>query len=147
MQIKYINREKCAVTKVDDLEPLYTFHDFPIFMGCTEKSSEEDLKFNMEWYISKSSGLIQLKKLVPLEILYPESHGSGLVGSIWNEHHFEFSEYINEVNNFKNILEIGGAHGLLANNYLTKNKNSKWTIIEPNPSVENFYKNSEKELF
>ena len=47
------------------------------FYGCVSTSQKEDIFFDMSWAISKSSGLVQLDKLIPLEILYQDSHGSG----------------------------------------------------------------------
>ena len=68
--MEYIERSKCVISGSKDLEHLNTIKDFPIWMGCTNQSQELDQTFDMEWSISKSSGLIQLKKLIPLEILF-----------------------------------------------------------------------------
>ena len=46
-------------------------------MGCTYNSESNDVRADMTWMISKSSGLIQLESLIPLEVLYQESHGAG----------------------------------------------------------------------
>ncbi|MBF0544788.1 MAG: methyltransferase domain-containing protein [Candidatus Riflebacteria bacterium] len=126
-----IERNVCAVTGTDDLEPVYTFPDFPVFMGCTKAPVYEDLKADMSWWISRSSGLIQLKQLIPLEILYPESHGAGSVGSLWQKHHKAFADFIYS---FKpsSVFEIGGHHGILAN-YYNLLEDIPWTILEPNP--------------
>ena len=69
-------RNQCAISCIEDLEHLYTFKEFPIFMGCVNGVESEDLKADMSWWISRNSGLIQLKNLIPLEVLYPESHGA-----------------------------------------------------------------------
>jgi hypothetical protein len=127
-----IERNRCAIGGVCDLEPLYNFVDFPVFMGCTDQDESLDMKADMSWYISKSSGLIQLKHLLPPSVLYPESHGAGEVGALWNLHHKEFAKFIKKFNP-KSVFEIGGAHGILEKEYnLTANVN--WTILEPNPS-------------
>lgn len=132
MNIKKIFRNKDIIYKNEDLEILYNFKNFPVFMGCTEQPIENDILFDMQWAISKKSGIIQLNPLLPLEILYPESHGSGNIGSLWLEHHQNFAKFIQK-HQPKSILEIGGLHGILNREY--KNKESlKWTIIEPNPS-------------
>jgi SAM-dependent methyltransferase len=100
-------------------------------MGCVQGDISNDLFMDQRWSISKSSGLVQLDNLVPLEILYPESHGSGGIGKLWEEHHAEFANFIQKVNP-KSVLEIGGAHGLLAREYMNR-ENIDWVIIEPNP--------------
>jgi len=125
-------RLSCAITGAEDLEELYTFKDFPIYMGCTDQPEHLDVYEDMIWSISQSSGLIQLKKLLPLNILYREPHGSGSIGGLWHQHHSKFAEFINKANP-KSVLEIGGGHGLLEKEYQHYG-DTVWTIIEPNPS-------------
>jgi SAM-dependent methyltransferase len=132
--MKLIERNECAVTHARDLEHLYTFKQFPTFMGCTVKPESEDVKADMSWWISKSSGLIQLKSLLPLDVLYPEAHGAGSVGELWRKHHRAFAEYIHKQNPSA-VFEIGGAHGILANEF-QEMKRIPWTILEPNPFPE-----------
>jgi len=132
--MNYIQRNKDIITSKSDLELLYTFKDFPVFMGCTEQSESKDLFSDMNWYISPSSGMIQLNPILPLEVIYAEDHGSGTVGNIWNEHHNCFSEFIKRNKEIKSVLEIGGSNGNLARK-CTENRDIKWTIIEPNPKI------------
>jgi hypothetical protein len=130
--MKTIERNQCAISGVTDLEPLYDFLDFPVFMGCLDQPAELDLKQDMSWWISRGSGLIQLKKLLPLDVLYPESHGAGAVGTLWEKHHKAFARFVNKTTP-TSILEIGGAHGILEREYQQFGEIS-WTILEPNPS-------------
>ena len=127
-----IERTQCAVTGSSDLDPLYNFANFPVFMGCLNQPEEKDLKQDMSWWISRSSGLIQLKKLLPLDILYPESHGAGAIGALWERHHKEFAKFVHSVEP-SSVFEIGGAHGILEKEYQTYGA-IPWTILEPNPS-------------
>ena len=92
--MKNIERNKDVINGTEDLEYLYKFDSFPVFMGCIDQSIEEDILADMQWEISKSSGAIQLNPLLPLDVLYPESHGSGIVGSMWIEHHKKFAKFI-----------------------------------------------------
>jgi len=133
--MNYIFRNTDVILNNKDLEELYTFENFPVFMGCTNDSSNTDIKAKMSWSISKSSGIIQLNPLLPLEVVYGNGHGSGTVGKIWNEHHQAFAKFISKFNP-SIILEIGGLHGVLANKYLSIDKDINWTIIEPNPIIE-----------
>ena len=130
MQI--IDRDKCSVTGSTDLEELHIIKDFPVFMGCLNSPHNEDLFQDMVWSISKSSGVLQLSKLIPLDVLYGNSHGSGFVGSIWEKHHTEFAEFISNYNP-RSVLEIGGGHGKLAKLY-ESHSDISWTIVEPNPT-------------
>lgn len=130
-----LNRLKCSVTNKEDLEKLYLFKRVPIFMGCTNQKHENDIFEDMSWSISRSSGLIQLDRLIPLKILYAESHGSGDIGVLWNNHHKEFANFI-KFHSPKSVFEIGGGHGRLAKIYC-QSTDIPWTILEPNPSPEN----------
>lgn len=132
MKIKTIQRNKDVINDLDDLEHLYTFSKFPVFMGCTTQPIEDDIAIDMRWEISKNSGIIQLNPLLPLDVLYMDSHGSGNVGSLWLEHHQQFAKFIQKQMP-KSILEIGGLHGILSREY-KKDNDVEWTILEPNPS-------------
>jgi hypothetical protein len=124
-------RSHCAITGTGDLEHLYSFEKFPVFMGCADGAQTDDLFAPMNWWISKSSGAIQLKELLPLEVIYPESHGAGEVGRLWRMHHTEFARFISQIKP-KAVFEIGGAHGILEAEH-RRYRDIPWTILEPNP--------------
>lgn len=127
-----IERNADVITGFRDLEPLYTFRNFPVFMGCSNAPQNEDLLADMSFWISRSSGMIQLNPLLPLDVLYPESHGSGCVGNSWEKHHQALADFIGKADPMA-VLEIGGAHGILATKYQNR-KSIPWTILEPNPT-------------
>jgi len=129
----YIERKKSVLTGQESLELLYSLKNFPVFMGCVDEVSDEDIVADMDWYICRDTGMIQLKKLIPLEVLYLNQHNEGC-GSVWREHYSAFSKFL-QVYAPKNILEIGGAHGLIAKDYLKVIPETNWTIIEPNPTI------------
>ena len=134
--MNYIKRDKCVVTGKEDLEPLYKLIDFPIFIGCTEQDQDEDLVADMEWSISKGSGVIQLTKLLPLNLVYSEFH-SEAVGNVWEEHRKKFSDFIIKHTTNNSIVEMGGSNGSLAELCLKKSKDIiSWTIVEPNPDPD-----------
>lgn len=130
--MEHINRLKNVISQEEDLEPLHELKNFPVFMGCVDHESDKDLHANQSWSISSNNGIIQLNKLIPLNILYESEHDSGAVGNLWAEHHLKFSEFIHEQEP-NSVLEIGGAHGILSREY-KKKKTIEWTILEPNPS-------------
>ena len=133
--MNYIDRNKDVVFGYKDLEDLYTFKNFPVFMGCVEQPPSEDILSDMSWKISKQSGMIQLNPLLPLDVVYKAEHGSGTIGKVWDEHHTSFAEFIYKFKP-KSILEIGGLHGILAEKYLKLDNNANWTMVEPNPTVD-----------
>lgn len=128
--MEIITREKCVLNNTDDLEHLYSFKNYPVFMGCTNEDLSSDIFSDMDWYISKSSGLIQLKNLLPFEVLYPKSHGAGSIGNIWNQHHTAFSSFLQKFKP-KSVFEIGGSHGILNSKHLDK---IPWVIVDANPN-------------
>ena len=130
--MRLIKRNKDIIFNNQDLISIHKFKKFPVFMGCTNQNKNKDLMADMNWFISKKSGLIQLNPLLPMEVIYQGDHGSGCVGNIWMQHHQAFAEFISKYN-FNNILEIGGLHGILSKMCNKFNKNIDWTIIEPNP--------------
>lgn len=130
--MKLIPRNNCVINENNDLETLFTFKSFPVFMGCTDDSISDDLSADMDWVISKTSGMIQLKNLIPLDILYHKSHNSGFIGKTWHEHHVSFSNFLKQFD-ITSVFEIGGSHAILAHEF-QKTNDVKWTIIDPNPS-------------
>ena len=130
---KYIERTKSVITG-NNLEIIHKFQNFPVFFGCTDSSKENDLVTDMIWGIDPKCGAIQLTKLVPLEILYQEQHVDG-TGPTWNKYYEDFATFI-EYQKPKNVLEIGGGSGQLAQNVTKNNPKIKWTVIEPNPIIK-----------
>ncbi|MEI6713466.1 MAG: methyltransferase domain-containing protein [Verrucomicrobiota bacterium] len=129
-----ISREACVFTGHRDLELLYSLRNFPVFMGCSDsRDPDSDLVADMNWYISRGTGSLQLHPLIPLDVLYGQSHNE-VVGEIWMRHHREFAELIYKYN-CKAVFEIGGAHGALARNYFNVFPDAQWTILEPNPHI------------
>lgn len=126
-----VSRKKSIITNKDNLEHLYTIKNSPVFVGCTDAPPKEDILSDMVWDICRDSGCIQLRELLPLEIIYQNQHNEGL-GKIWEDHYSAFADFLNKYR-LKKILEIGGAHDKIALNYFALNKDAKWTIVEPNP--------------
>lgn len=121
-----------VVTGADTLEDLHTLADFPVFMGSVEHARSEDLTADMSWAISKTSGLIQLKQLLPLEVLYQAQTTTSAVGPTWMAHHREFAAFIKKYSP-TSVLELGGAHGILSVEF-EKYSDVAWTVLEPNPA-------------
>jgi len=133
----HIKRDKSCLTNKVISKSLFKIRNFPVFFGCVDSQIDEDLKTDMEFFIEEETGLIQLNKLIPLEILYQKQHAFG-VGSVWNLHYEQFAKFISN-GSHENVIEIGGATERLANKYLSV-QDAVWTIIEPNPSE---FKNKE----
>ena len=126
-----IERKFDVVTGDSNMEDLHKMLDFPVFMGCVDHSEEQDVCAELTWQINKASGVLQLKMLIPLDILYQAQH-AGAVGEIWIDHHQRFATFLNSTKP-SSVLELGGAHGILSVKY-SQFKDIPWTILEPNPS-------------
>ena len=128
----FIERTKDIVTGSSNIEDLHTVPNFPVFMGSVEHDQSEDLVADMTWSISRDSGLIYLKKLLPLDVLYQAQTTTSAIGATWMAHHKEFAAFIQKYQP-NGVLELGGAHGILSVEY-SKFKSIPWTILEPNPA-------------
>lgn len=133
--MKTIRRDQDVILGGNDLEQIYCFKNFPVYMGSVEHVLSEDVFSDMQWVISKASGAIQLNPLLPLEVIYPEAHGSGCVGDLWMKHHSAFANFVRKYNP-SSVLEIGGAHGILSKYYHSVKPETRWTIVEPNPTPD-----------
>jgi len=127
-----IIRSNSIITNKPNLEELHTFKNFPVFIGCTDKDLSDDILEDMEIMICKDSGMIQLKTLLPMELVYQAYH-SEAVGGIWKKHHIEFCKFCHKYNIY-DVLEIGGSNGFIADYYKGNYSDVEWTIIDPTPS-------------
>lgn len=132
--MKYIHRDTSVITGKKNLKPLLQFKKFPVFIGATSQPKDKDVFADLSFSIDKDSGIIQLDKLLPPDIIYSEYHSEAL-GKVWEDHHKEFLKFISKAK-ISSVLEIGGSNGALAKAYIAKHKIKKWIIVEPNPAVE-----------
>ena len=130
---RYIPRNRSVLTGKDNLEPLHTVTDFPVFFGCVDTPPDDDIVADMEWKIDPDTGVIQLAKLVPLEILYQSQHVDGC-GPTWQRYYETFARYVAQAK-LSSVLEIGGGQGRLAQLCVAQSPNLTWTILEPNPTA------------
>jgi SAM-dependent methyltransferase len=126
-------RTRSVLTGRENLETLHVFRDFPVFFGTVDHPAAEDLHADMEWAIDPETGVIQLTKLIPLEILYSEQHVDGC-GPTWKRYYEELADYI-LAQGARAVVEIGGGAGVLAQLALDRRPETRWTIVEPNPTI------------
>ena len=130
--MKLIERKNSVIDNSSNFEKLHTLNDFPVFMGCVDHPASEDLLTNQTWDICLNTGILKLKHLIPLDILYQAQHDAGTVGQIWMNHHAAFADFLSRFSP-SSVLELGGAHGILSKEY--KHFGTiPWTILEPNPA-------------
>jgi hypothetical protein len=120
-------RNKCSICD-GDLKYLLSLKRYPVYMGASD-----DKKFlfrDQIWYNCSTCGCVQLKKLLPLKLVYKKFHHE-IVGNIWKKHHEEFKKFLLKYTSDK-VLEIGGSDGYLAEICSKSKIIKKWLIIEPN---------------
>lgn len=129
--MEYITRDKSVITGKSNLEALYVFKDFPVFFGCVDTPEREDIRADMSWAIDPETGVIQLDKLLPLDVLYQTQHVDG-TGPTWAQYYHDLADYIAKQNP-RHVLEIGGGQGELGKIFIDNTRDTTWTIVEPNP--------------
>jgi 2-polyprenyl-3-methyl-5-hydroxy-6-metoxy-1,4-benzoquinol methylase len=103
-------------------------------MGVTNSNVAGDQFFNQTWAECLDCGCIQLLNLLPPSLLYQSNHSTEVVGQVWKDHHDAFSQFISQ-NTPTRILEIGAAHGYLANELTKKLVTLEYTIVEPDSNL------------
>ena len=127
--MKTITRIKCIMC-AGLLEEVYTFKQFPVYMGVSDSSIKEDKFCDMSFHKCKSCGCIQLKELIPLDILYAKSHNTA-IGKTWDRHHQEFCDFVKKYVN-GNVVEIGGANLMVAKRLSQEERVKKITVFDNN---------------
>ena len=110
MKYSPILRNSSILKKKSKLEHLHTFNNCPASMACTIQDQNEDLVMDQIWDICQKTGLIQLRKIFPLEVVYQFSHNDG-IGKVWENHDIAFLKFILNFNNLDSIFEIGAGAG------------------------------------
>lgn len=130
--IKYVRRRASVLTGRANLEHLHTLKRFPVFMGCVKQRPDKDVLADMGFSICRETGVIQLDRLLPLELVYLGQHNDG-VGAVWEAHYRAFVRFLGRFRP-RRVLEIGGAGGTVAKLYTRAHGRAAWTIVEPNPT-------------
>lgn len=105
-------KSRCEVCH-SKLEDLFTFKDFPVYVGVADVN-EEILKNDLIFNICSSCGTIQLKELMPYETLYSKPHHFS-IGKSWKEHNDSFTNFVAwNTKDDKTFYEIGGENLALA---------------------------------
>ncbi len=136
--MKDFNQLKCPISNSKKFKKIFSLKKFPIYMGVEKKKHKSELK-DMNYYVNKDTGTVQIYPRVPLKKLYYKSHGSGKIGKTWQKHHLSFFNFFK--NNLKGqIVEVGGGHNSLTDNFknFKISKNCKIISFEPNPSKKKF---------
>ena len=108
----------------------YTLNNFPIFMGVTTQPKEDDVSCDKIIGICSDCNCVQMKNLIPLEVLYENNHNS-VVGKTWEKHHNEFCDFIRKYVK-GTVVEIGGSNLVVANNLSKVDDVKKYIVFDNN---------------
>jgi hypothetical protein len=125
-------RRACAACGAAELNPLLEIPGVPVHMGCIDQPAEADAFFDQRWATCPRCGSVQLAALAPLDLVYATQH-NGAVGGVWARHHAALADFVAARAPHK-VVEVGGASGALAREYVAQHDVDSWTVVEPNPT-------------
>ena len=126
-----VTRSTCVACRGEDLRNLCTTPPIPAFQGCTDKSDHDDISAPMRWVYCAACGTSMLSESLPLELIYMDGHAASL-GGVWDEHHKNLASFVSK-HRSAGVMEVGGGVGKLAKFFRRNDKQTPWTILEPNP--------------
>lgn len=124
----------CPISYSNKFKKVYTIPRFPVFMGVTK--IKKNFKFqDLNWWINKESGNVQIFPKINLNTLYFKSHGSGTIGKTWRDHHKMFFNVI-KPHLRGNICEIGGGENSMLNYIDNFSKIKKFYSFDKNLKIK-----------
>lgn len=130
-----MDRSQCAICEFPEFKEILLLEQFPVYMGTTSRHPIDDVYKDQLWIECNRCGCLQLKNLAPLSLVYQDNHHDAPIGTLWENHHLAFADFIkSKTLNNHSFLEIGGAHGYLAEVLLKENEDTQYYMIEPSPT-------------
>ena len=78
-----MKRLSCSICN-SKLQHIYSLNEFPIKLCCLDEPTYD--KHELSFSQCEICKTIQLDKLIPLDILYSDSHNTTSVGNIWKKY-------------------------------------------------------------
>ena len=125
-------RERCAVCGAGELQDRLVVERVPVYMGVTDGAPSEDAFADQRWAVCRTCGCVQLTELAPLELVYLAQHNAA-IGGVWGRHHRTLGAFVAD-RGPRAVVEVGGASGLIAQQYVDEHEIESWTVVEPNPT-------------
>lgn len=130
-------RTNCVICN-GNLVDMHTLPNFPIYMGVNYDDIVQQM-CDLTYCRCETCNTLQVRKLIPLDVLYKHNHNTDVVGDMWKNHYASFSKFIfdDEQPVPKTILEVGDPSCKMANANRSK-KFEEWIIIEPSKLINGF---------
>ena len=122
-----IKRSCCCICK-SSLTSIYTLQNVPIQLSCIDAPIYDSTSLSFSQ--CNQCLTIQLDHLIPLNILYANSHNYMSIGKIWNDYFQLMCDKLLPIIKNKTVLEIGDPSAKIANRIAPSY--NKWYIVEPN---------------
>ena len=97
-------RKECVICGSENMSELFTLN-MPPFMGVVDHPTNDVLN-DMDFTECGDCGNVQIKTILPPEIVYQNNHNIGIIGKIWTNHYVEFSKFIEPNIENKVVFEI-----------------------------------------
>ena len=133
VEIKLETRNECVICN-HPLDVFFSLDNVPNKLTCVTEICTNNS--TMDFSQCPNCNTIQLKKMIPLNILYEESHNFVSVGKVWEKYFEMFINYFQNIINTQpnsTILEIGCPSGKIARNVHNYNK---YIIVDPNQNTD-----------
>lgn len=125
-------RKECVICGSKTMGELFTLN-MPPFMGVVDRPTNNVLN-EMDFTECGDCGNVQIKTILPPEIVYQNNHNIGIIGKIWANHYVEFAKFIEPNIENKVVFEISDPSAKIASR--VGELVDKWYIVEPNPDIE-----------
>ncbi len=125
-----MRRINCVICNTSLHTEIYSHAEYPINMGQTKDDPANDIVSTVSFWVCEYCGCVQLKDLIPPNLLYATSHNITYNTPTWSEHHTQFADFISKnVSASIQHFEIGGHSGILAKKMLEKGVQN-YTILD-----------------
>ena len=135
-----MKRTQCVIC-LSNLSLSFKLNNYPKTFLPTLDNIENDKFINLDLYGCNNCGCVQLKDLLDPNELYGTPHNITYNTPIWKEHHRLLTNFIyDNIEDNKEIIEIGGYSGVLAKLIKQRDTSIKYTILDLcdiNPNIEN----------
>lgn len=123
----------CPISHSKRFKKIFSIKKFPTFMGVAKYN--KNYKFaNLNWWINKDTGNVQIYPKLSLEKMYFKGHGAGTIGKVWKDHHRLFFNIVRP--HLKgNVCEIGGGSNSIINKIYNFNEINKFYSFDANLRV------------
>jgi len=134
-----MERTQCVIC-LSEITLSFCLNNFPKTFLPTLENIKNDKFINLDLYGCNNCGSVQLKHLLDPNELYGTPHNITYNTPTWKEHHKLLCDFIYDNNDKKEIIEIGGYSGVLANLMKQKDNSIDYTILDLcdiNPNIKN----------